>query len=344
MIEDVAAMHDLHPEILRSRRSFADWLVERLLAFEIYQAEYVRRAKIYIKAVNAFAADSQDDSDGEEPSFDQDGEDIPDPEDAAGALLGLGGSKHRRRVFLHLASSQVHTPKKVQCACCHELLLYRLMQVAHWTFPASHPQGDKRKFTDKTDPSHFRLECGTCNFDNRNKSGVVHAHNHQVELGLPGWANIRSKNAEGRWRKFAPTPPWQYGSGWRLGLLPKPTVDEDGEIVSWALRPNTLGGMFSVDNDGTFSQDPVLADAVTPSPNTRRQSPRRRAEEEETGDEEERRKRQRTELATGSGSAGNRQRAKANRRAQQVFMAGGKTREEWAEARWRSWPFPRWRL
>ena len=182
--------------------------------------------------------------------------------------------------------------------------------------------------------------------DNGVKSGVVHAHNHQVDLGLPGWANIRSKNAEGRWRKFAPTPPWQYGSGWRLGLLPKPTVDEDGEIVSWALRPDTLGGMFSVDNDGTFSQDPVLAVAVTPSPNTRRQSPRRRAEEEETGDEEEPRKRQRTELATGNGSAGNRQRSKANRRAQQVFMfmAGGKTREEWAEARWQRWPFPRWRL
>jgi hypothetical protein len=254
-------------------------LVERLLAFEIYQAEYVRRAKIYIKAATAYGADSQDDSDGEEPSFDPDGEGFPDPENAAGALLGPGGSKHRRRVFLHLASAQVHTPRKVQCACCHEMFLHRLMQIAHWTFPASHPQGDKRKFTDKTDPSHFRLECATCNFDNGVKSGVVHAHNHQVDLGLPGWANIRSKNAEGRWRTFAPTPPWQYGSGWRLGLIPEPTVDEEGAIVSWALRPGTLGGMFSVDNDGTFSQDPVLAVAVTPSPNTRRQSPRRRAEE-----------------------------------------------------------------
>ena len=288
MIEDVATMHELHPEILRSRRSFANWLVGLLLAFEIYQAEYERRAQAFIKAMTDFDADSQDEGDGEEPSFDQDGEDVPDPEDPAGALLGLGGSKHRRRVFLRLASSQVHTPKKVQCACCQEKFFYRLMQVAHWTFPASHLQlGDRRKFTSKTDPSHFRLECGTCNFDNGNKSGVVHAHNHQVELGLPGWANIRSMNAEGRWRKFAPTPPWQYGSGWRAGLIPKPTVDEDGEIVSWALRPDTLGGMFSVDNDGTFSQDPVLAGAATPSPNTRRQSPRRRAEEEETGDEEE---------------------------------------------------------
>jgi hypothetical protein len=173
---------------------------------------------------------------------------------------------------------------------------------------------------------------------------VVHAHNHQLELGLPGWAKIRSMNPEGRWTKYARTPPWKYGTGWRLGLIPMPTEDEDGDIVSWALRPDTNGGMFSVGNDGTFSQDPVLSATFTPSPNTRRQSPRRRAEEEETGDEEERRKRQRTELATGNGSAGNRQRAKANRRAQQVFVATGKTREEWAEARWRSWPYPRWRL
>ena len=181
------------------------------------------------------------------------------------------------------------------------------------------------------------MECGTFNHDNGNKSGVVHAHNHQLELGLPGWAKIRSMNPEGRWTKYARTPPWKYGTGWRLGLIPMPTEDEDGDIVSWALRPDTNGGMFSVGNDGTFSQDPVLAGTFTPSPNTRRQSPR--AEEEETGDEEEPRKRQRTDL----GEAPNRQRAKANRQASQVFRAGGKTHEEWLDAR-ASWPFPRWRL
>jgi hypothetical protein len=128
-----------------------------------------------------------------------------------------------------------------------------------------------------------------------------------------------------------------------------PTEDEDGDIVSWALRPGTNGGMFRVGNDGTFSQDPVLAqegpgNSFTPSPNTRRQSPR--AEEEETGDEEEPRKRRRTDLVSGvssHGVSGIRQRAKANRQACQVFMAGGKTHDEWLNAR-ASWPFPRWRL
>jgi hypothetical protein len=179
MVQDVATMHELHPEILRSRRAFADWLVRLLLAFEIYQAEYERRAQAFIKAMTDFDADSQDESDGEEPSFDQDGEVVPDPEDPDSALpfinMSISGSstcKHRRRVFLELACSQRHNRKKVQCACCQKWDFWRLMHVAHYAFPASHPHmGDKRRFTAKTDWSLFRLECITCSVDNGTKSG-----------------------------------------------------------------------------------------------------------------------------------------------------------------------------
>jgi hypothetical protein len=45
MIDDVPTMD---PKILRSRRAFADYLVRLLLAFEIFQAEYVRRNKAFI--------------------------------------------------------------------------------------------------------------------------------------------------------------------------------------------------------------------------------------------------------------------------------------------------------
>jgi hypothetical protein len=104
MLDDVATMQESKPEILRSRRAFADWLVGLLLAFEIQQAEYVRRTKEFIKAWNDFEADSQDESDVEEPSFDEDGEDVPDPADPDSGLpfinMRYHGQKHMRRVFL----------------------------------------------------------------------------------------------------------------------------------------------------------------------------------------------------------------------------------------------------
>jgi hypothetical protein len=50
-----------------------------VLAFGIYQAEYVRRTKAFIKAWTDFEPDSQGESDDGEPSFDEDGEDVPDP-------------------------------------------------------------------------------------------------------------------------------------------------------------------------------------------------------------------------------------------------------------------------
>jgi hypothetical protein len=97
------------------------------------------------------------------------------------------------------------------------------------------------------------LECANCNWPNSDKSGVVSAYNHIHALDdLQGWHKIRSQRPDGTMSRFARLEPWDFGPGYDLGLIPKPTEDQDGR-VTWALRKDTHGGMFTVDNDSTFS-------------------------------------------------------------------------------------------
>jgi hypothetical protein len=129
---------------------------------------------------------------------------------------------------------------------------------------------------------------------------------------------------------------------WRGDLIPKPTEDQDGG-VTWALRRDTRGGMFTVANDGTFSREAVLAqegagNSFTSSPNTKRKSPRAPPIQGAPSDEGPRKRRRTGREAQGRPTK--RQQAKANR---QACMVSGKALEEWRKDR-TLWPFPRWRL
>jgi hypothetical protein len=124
-------------------------------------------------------------------------------------------------------------------------------------------------------------------------------------------------------------------------ILDKDKMKLVKKAIPWALREDTRGGMFTVASDGIFSQEAVLAhegagNSFTPSPNTKRKSPRGTATcaaNSGSTDGE----------APGSGTQGRptkRQQAKANR---QACTVSGNTLEEWRKDP-ALWPFPRWRL
>jgi hypothetical protein len=102
-----------------------------------------------------------------------------------------------------------------------------------------------REFNAKTDPRLFRVCCGTCNTRHGTKSAVVVTALHIAAKALE-WPEVTLPNKNGLWESKGSRPPWEIGSGYRKGFIPKPIAG-----AGWAFNPGesislSVVGLFLV--------------------------------------------------------------------------------------------------
>jgi hypothetical protein len=79
------------------------------------------------------------------------------------------------------------------------------------------------EFNAETSPELFRLCCRTCNGRHETKSAVVVTALLIAEKRLE-WPEVNLPNTNGLWSSKGSRAPWEIGSGYKRGFIPKPTA------------------------------------------------------------------------------------------------------------------------
>ena len=285
---------------LRSRAAFSDFLVTLLKAFRHYHDHSAQVAKAAIRA-RTHEVDRAENSQRSSGQSESESEDEDEDEDGVGLRWCSQRhmhDRHKRRVFLAVGDAQRTTRTHIECHRCQKFKHSKYMVMAHQAFNAAHREGDQRIFNAETEPTLYKLECTDCNSACGARSAVVFTWKYIYALGgegnqpLRGWPYLRRKKSNGSWSGFKRRQPWGNGPGYDMGLIPKPTVHKDG-TATWALKPGTVGGMYSISEDGVFAEFPDLASTAATSSFTpssaspTRTSPRQRTAAVSDSDEDE---------------------------------------------------------